>query len=69
MSQLTIQPIINAVERLEKYVCKLDSAREEVRRLNRCPTFAVPFDWRVDPNTKLSTNLIDSYVELFMSRI
>ena len=31
--------------------------------------FAVLFDWRGDPNTDLSTNLIDSYVELFRCRI
>ena len=46
----------------------LDSAHEGVRRLNRCRTFAILFDWsnrierRVDTNTNLS-NLIDSYVE------
>ena len=37
----------------------LDSAHEKVRRLNRCRTFAVLFDWRrrivrrVDPNTNV----------------
>ena len=41
----------------------------DVRRMNRCRTFAVLFDWRsrierrVDPNTNLS-DLIDSNVEL-----
>ena len=76
MSQLTIQPIISAVK-LKKYInvmYALDSAHEEVRRLNRCRTFAVLLDWRsrierrVDTSTNLS-NLIDTYVELFMCRI
>ena len=48
VSQITIQPIISAVI-LKKYInvmYALVSAHEEVRRVNRCRTFAVLLDRR-----------------------